>query len=219
MNTVQTHNQTQPGAAAFTLQYLQLLLASVQLGIQRRSAGSVIAFTASASGEGVSHVVRSFAAELVRHTGKLTVIVDAERLQQLSATDYLRLPQLCVDTNIHNLRMLLGEDFNAPRLADTHRVLADAWQREPEFGFERLQAFSSEFDYTLIDCPALNESYEAAMLAPIVDGVVLVVEADHTKRDQIRRAQQTIDMSNGNLLGLVLNKRRYLVPQWLYRKF
>jgi Mrp family chromosome partitioning ATPase len=56
------------------------------------------------------------------------------------------------------------------------------------------------------------------MLAPGVDGVVLVVEADRTKRDQIQRAQRTIEMANGNLLGLVLNKRRYVVPRWLYRK-
>jgi Mrp family chromosome partitioning ATPase len=215
---MQIFNQPQPSAAGSTQQYLQLLLASVQLGIQQRGTGSVIAFTATAPGEGVSHVARSFAAELVRHTGKRTVIVDARRLQRLRATEYMHLPQECVQTNIHNLWMLPNEEF-ADRLADTDHALADAWQREPEFGFDRLQAFRSEFDYTLIDCPSLKESYEAAMLAPILDGVVLVVEADRTKRDQIRRAQQTIGMSNGKLLGLVLNKRRYLVPKWLYRMF
>lgn len=208
--------KTQPNGNASSQHYLQLLLASVQLGTQRRSGGSVIAFTASAPGEGVSQVVRSFAAELVRHTGKRTVIVDAQRLQRLTAADYMHLLQLCVDTNIHNLWRLPNRELNG-RLAHTHHAQADAWQREPEFGVERLQAFSSEFDYTLIDCPALKVSYEAAMLAPLVDGVVLVVEADRTKRDQIRRAQQTVGMSNGKLLGLVLNKRQYLVPQWLYR--
>jgi hypothetical protein len=188
------------------------------LGHQRRGGGSVIAFTASAPGEGVSHVVRSFGAELVRHTGKRTLIVEAEQLQQLRATDYIELLNLCDQTDIHNLWMLPTKQFTG-RFADRHSPLADAWQREPEFGLERLQALSSEFDYTLIDCPSLKESYEAAMLARIVDGVVLVVEADRTKRDQIRRAQKTIGMSNGKLLGLVLNKRRYLVPQWLYRMF
>ncbi len=212
---MQKYNQPKPSTTPSTQHYLQLL-ASIQLGIERRSRGSAIAFTAVASGEGVSQVVRSFAAELVRHTGKRTVIVDAQRLQRLTAADYMHLPQLCVDTNIHNLWLLPNKEFDG-RLARTHHAQADAWQREPEFGLERLQAFGSEFDYTLIDCPALKASYEAAMLAPIVDGVVLVVEADRTKRDQIRRAQQTIGMSNGKLLGLVLNKRRYLVPQWLYR--
>lgn len=215
---MQRYNQPQLSAAASTLQYPQLLLASVQLDIQRSGAGSVIAFTSSSPGEGVSHVVRSFAAELVRHTGKLAVIVDAQRLQQLRAKDYMQLAQLCVDTNIHNLWMLPYEEFDGS-LADTNHVQLDAWQREPEFGLQRLQAFRSDFDYTLIDCPALEASYEAAMLAPIVDGVVLVVEADRTKRNQIRRAQQTIGMSNGKLLGLVLNRRQYLVPKWLYRMF
>jgi protein-tyrosine kinase len=214
---MQRYNQPQLSTAASTLQYPQLLLASVQLDIQRRGAGLVIAFTSSSPGEGVSHVVRSFAAELVRHTGKLAVIVDAQRLQQLRAKDYMQLAQLCVDTNIHNLWMLPYE-FDGS-LADTNHVQLDAWQREPDFELERLQAFRSDFDYTLIDCPALKASYEAAMLAPIVDGVVLVVEADRTKRNQIRRAQQTIGMSNGKLLGLVLNRRQYLIPKWLYRMF
>ncbi len=55
------------------------------------------------------------------------------------------------------------------------------------------------------------------MLAPEVDGVVLVVEADRTKRDQILRARRTIEMANGKLMALVLNKRRHVVPEWIYR--
>ena len=56
------------------------------------------------------------------------------------------------------------------------------------------------------------------MVAPDVDGVVLVVEADRTKRDQIFRARQTIEMAQGQLMGLVLNRRRHVVPEWFYKR-
>jgi len=47
---------------------------------------------------------------------------------------------------------------------------------------------------------------------------VLVVEADRTKRDQILRVRQTIEMAQGELMAMVLNKRRHVVPDWLYRR-
>ena len=195
---------------------LQLLLACTQPTAGPRYGGTAVAFTSANPGEGISHVVRSFAGELAYHTGKRTLVVDARRLQRLRVADYMYMPRSCVRTALPNLWTLPMEDFaDAP--ADKTRLQLAAWQNEPEFGLDRVQALSTSFDYTLIDCPSIKSSYEAALLAPMVDGVILVIEADRTKRDQIQRAQQTIEMANGKLLGMVLNKRRYVIPKWLYR--
>jgi hypothetical protein len=91
------------------------------------------------------------------------------------------------------------------------------WLDESDCGLDPLAAITATFAYTLIDCPPLRASAEAQMLAPEVDGVVLVVEADKTKRTEILRARETIEMANGKLTALVLNKRRHVVPNWLYR--
>ena len=56
------------------------------------------------------------------------------------------------------------------------------------------------------------------MLASMVDGIVIVVEAGQSRRDEILNAQRTIENAGGNFLGFVLNKRRYPVPEWLYRR-
>lgn len=199
---------------ASTPHCLQLLLTCAESG-RRRAAGkgSVVAFTSATSGEGVSHVVRSFAAEIAIQTGRRTLVAEAQALKRLSVADYMQLPQSCLRTDVANLWMLLEDELKAGETAKLRERL-DLWQDEPEFG---LHALSEAFDYTLIDCPSIQSSYTAATLGPNVDGVILVVEADRTKRDQILRAQQTIEMSNGKLLGLVLNKRRYVVPRWLYR--
>jgi Mrp family chromosome partitioning ATPase len=208
----------QKQTASVAPQCLQLLLACARPGGAHRHGGVVVAFTSANPGEGVSHVVNSFASELVSQTGKLTLVVDAQRLQRLRVADYMNMPRSCVKTEMHNLWTLPMDDVGEERAGSRPQAQVDAWQNDPEFGFDRLQALSAVFDYTLINCPSIKNSYEAAMLAPGVDGVVLVVEADRTKRDQIQRAQRTIEMANGNLLGLVLNKRRYVVPRWLYRK-
>jgi len=51
-----------------------------------------------------------------------------------------------------------------------------------------------------------------------VDGVAVVVAAGQTRRDEILNAQRTIEQAGGKFLGFVLNKRRYPVPEWLYRR-
>jgi Mrp family chromosome partitioning ATPase len=54
-------------------------------------------------------------------------------------------------------------------------------------------------------------------LAPLVDGIVIVVKAAQTRSAQIQRCQQMIETAGGNFLGFVLNQRRYPVPNWLYQ--
>jgi len=56
------------------------------------------------------------------------------------------------------------------------------------------------------------------VLASSVDGVVVVVEAGQSRREEITNAQRTIEQAGGKFLGFVLNKRRYPVPEWLYKR-
>ena len=179
--------------------------------------GSVVAFTSTNSGEGVSHVVRVLAGQLAAQTGRPTLIVQAESLAQLSPAELLKLPARCVPTNIANLWVL--PKAQSPN-GNGHIPVdgAEASRPNTSRGLDVLRTLRAGFAHTLIDCPAIGASHEATMLAPNVDGVVLVVEADRTKRDQILRVRQTIEMAQGELLALVLNKRRHVVPDWLYRR-
>ena len=178
--------------------------------------GSVVAFTAANSGEGVSHVVRLLAGQLAAQTARPTLIAEAERLAQLSSAELMNLPAHCARTNLTNLWVLRkaqsanGNGGKLPESADASRPSANS-------AIDGLRSLRSAFAHTLIDCPSLGTSHEATALAPRVDGIVLVVEADRTKRDQILRARQTIEMAQGELMALVLNKRRHVVPEWLYR--
>jgi Mrp family chromosome partitioning ATPase len=186
----------------------------------RRNGGAILAFTSANPGEGVSHVVQFFAEKLSSQTGKPTLVVNAQRLRGLEIRDLLNLPGM--RTKGDNVWSVPDEPpgknnghGNGTDIPLDHNKLRGP---ESETGLELLQVLGANFDYTLIDCPSISASYEAVMLAPEVDGVVLVVEADRTKRDQIFRARQTIEMAQGKLMGLVLNRRRHVVPYWFYRK-
>ena len=205
-------------------QGVQFLLARVQAEGSRRTGGAVVAFTSANPGEGVSHVVQYFAEKLSSHTGKPTLVVDSERLRSLCVNDLLNMPGIPA-SNVwsvpNEVRSVNNRHGNGNGNGNGTSKLLDpeqSRQLESETGLALLHARGAIFDYTLIDCPSISASYEAAMLAPDVDGVVLVVEADRTKRDQIFRARQTIEMAKGNLIGMVLNRRRHVVPEWVYRR-
>lgn len=81
----------------------------------------------------------------------------------------------------------------------------------------RLSELRSQFDYVLVDSPAVNVYADALALGQMCDGIVLVLESDATRRESVRRAKQNMESVNARLLGAVLNKRTYPIPQVVYR--
>ncbi|HEY7556638.1 MAG TPA: CpsD/CapB family tyrosine-protein kinase [Candidatus Binatia bacterium] len=74
------------------------------------------------------------------------------------------------------------------------------------------------FSYIVIDCPPVNTCPEAIMLASHSDGAVLVVQAGETRREVVLEARQRLAHAKVNLLGAVLNKRKYHIPEFVYGK-
>lgn len=63
-----------------------------------------------------------------------------------------------------------------------------------------------DYDVVIIDSPPVNAVSDPMVLSPLVDGVVLVVEANETKRPVVRQAITRLQNVNSNVLGGVVNK-------------
>jgi non-specific protein-tyrosine kinase len=61
-------------------------------------------------------------------------------------------------------------------------------------------------DLVLIDSPPVQLVADATVLAPVVDGVLLVLEAGRTRRQAAVRAKEGLHLVGGKLLGVVLNR-------------
>lgn len=192
----------------------RLLLNRMQSEPSRPSGGSAVAFTSANPGEGVSFVARSFAEKIASQTGKRTVVVDAGWLKHLRVADLIELPNRPSKSGLRNL-WLLPQQSNG---SDHSSYPATPWHTDSDWISASINALRTIFDYTLIDCPSLGSSFDAELLASEVDGVVIVVEADRTKREQISRARKTIELASGRVVAMALNKQRHVVPEWLYRR-
>jgi capsular exopolysaccharide synthesis family protein len=81
---------------------------------------------------------------------------------------------------------------------------------------EMLNYWKNEYGFIIFDTPPLGEENHAVTLGKIVDGAILVVEAERVRWEVAQRAKERLTKS-GTIIGGVLNKRRFYVPNWLYK--
>ena len=82
----------------------------------------------------------------------------------------------------------------------------------------RIEELRKIFKYVVIHSGPLRMETSAVLLSRWTDGVVLVVEANATRRDAARRVKEMLDAANVNLLGVVLNNRTFPIPDAIYRR-
>ncbi len=82
----------------------------------------------------------------------------------------------------------------------------------------RLSELRKNFTYVLIDAPPINAYADATLLGRMADGMVMILEANTTRREAARRAKDSLDAAGIRLLGAVLNKRTFPIPERLYSR-
>ncbi|SRR6266567_373817 len=81
----------------------------------------------------------------------------------------------------------------------------------------RITELRAQFDYVLIDAPPLNLGNEAVLMGRVVDGLVMVLKANSSRRESVRKAMHDLEDARVPVLGAVLNHRNYPIPETLYK--
>jgi protein-tyrosine kinase len=82
----------------------------------------------------------------------------------------------------------------------------------------RMTELRTQFKRIVIHSSPLDEDTDSVLLSRWTDGVVLVVEANSTRRETARRIKENLEVANVRLLGVVLNNRSFPIPDALYRR-
>ncbi len=181
------------------------------------SGGIVVAISSANPGEGVTYAARALIQELGKCELSSVAGVNMSFLRKLHE------PTLeAIKSSLHATERGSGGESHAisnrkrmgPAVAEYRN---GPWEGSWQYRRDCIELLRSEFDYSIIDCPSLKASGDLLSIAPFVDGVLLVIEANHTRRSDPRVAEQGIAAAGGNLLGFILNKRTYQLPMWLDR--
>ncbi|HEX8322542.1 MAG TPA: hypothetical protein VF595_01395 [Tepidisphaeraceae bacterium] len=109
------------------------------------------------------------------------------------------------DTSHPRLSLLPGgRSSGAARLLDrTDRLLIEATQTHR---------------HVVMDLPPLSTTPTALRLAAKCHAVLLVVECGNLHQEVVRRSVRALQAAGANVAGVVLNKRRFPIPDWLYER-
>lgn len=194
---------TSPAAEAYRALRINLEFASVDEPLR------TLLVTSSGPGEGKSTALANLAIAMA-DSDRAIILVDAD-LRRPSQHELFSLPN---EQGLSDL--FLGEDaLEEPPLQaianSTLKVLTSG--PLPPIPSQLLAArkmdeviarLSELADVILFDSPPVVAVTDASLLASKVDGVLLVVKANNTRRDHVRAAKDRLEKVNANLVGAVL---------------
>jgi Mrp family chromosome partitioning ATPase len=82
----------------------------------------------------------------------------------------------------------------------------------------RISELRDEFDHLFLDTPPMGSHADAVLLGQLTDGIILVVGSNSTRRGPARIAKESLEAARVPILGAVLNKRTFPIPEALYQR-
>lgn len=171
----------------------------------------VIGFTSFAPGEGKTTISLQTAISFAQ-LGKRVLLVDADLRKSVLVG------QLRLKTKVEGLSHYLSGLANVSELIQETDIpglyIMFAGVRVPNStellgseNFARLiPALKDVFDYVVVDTAPIGQIIDCALMAPHLDGVVMVIDASHNSYKLERRVKNQIEKSGGKVLGAVLNQ-------------
>lgn len=193
------------------------------LAFRRTPRQGVILVSGALSGEGTSTITRNTALALCRGRSEQVVLVDAnirnptqhiafETDSAEGLVDVLKGPTSLTsafrtDASLGLSLLTAGSHIESPANLLTTSALQGV-----------MMALTSLFDWVIIDGPPLTTSPEGACLAAAAGGAMLVIRAEKTRQEVAESAKKVLEDTGVDLIGAVLNRRKYHIPRFIYNR-
>ncbi len=197
-------------------------LVSAVLGAFTKSKeGKVVLVVGAAAREGATYVTANLGRVLAAVAGGSILGLDAnfhapDLARHLGAKSGLGLSDVLENGHNRDLGDVVQRG-DTPNLF----VVTPGRKRTPLFDtpeFEALLASARRsFRFTLVDGPPLLAHPDSIHLAARADGVILVVRQGRLKREVLQKATEMIQSVQAPILGAVLNRRRFVIPNLVYK--
>jgi capsular exopolysaccharide synthesis family protein len=210
-----------PPLAGEVLQYYESVGKQIELTLGKLPHKTLL-FTGAIAGDGISTVLAQYG-EMLSRRGERVLLIDGNP-RRPALHRHFHLPDspglaeyvagtasaenVIHPTGFANLGMVpLGrcsDRSEAERiiegLGDFQKVVAD------------------QYDYVLVDSDYIGSAFFSQSAVSNADGVVLVIRAGKTNRQIAARALETVKHVQGRVLGVILNRREFPIPNFIYRR-
>lgn len=176
--------------------------------------------------EGCSTIAINIAASLAKDRRCRVVLVDANfRNPTLHAS--FNLPNKTGFSDIVQEGTDVREAVNESAIPGLFVITSGVSMKNPMAVLESdrmeevIKLLKEEFEWVLFDCAPTKYFPDSSVLARRLAGemgVVLVVRAEHKHADIAVQAKESMEEAGGKVLGAVLNRQRYVIPETVYRR-
>lgn len=170
-----------------------------------------IALTSCVASVGKSEAVLRLAASIAE-SGKRVLMLDADMRRSVFHGDLsCDEPAIGLSQYLYQ-RAKLKEILYKTDVENLYITFAGAKVKTPSelLGGERfaelIAMLRQQFDYVVMDTPPLGQVIDCAIMAPLMDGVVMVIDVNKNSYRMERRIKQQLEKAGAKLLGVVLNR-------------
>lgn len=200
------------------IEFERLADSLINISRQETGGGSTVVFSSTLRGEGCSFVSYNVARHLSVMLDSKVAWVDGNFISPqrklmgkgVGFRDLLRAPER------------VDEIASGPNFVTIPHGEGEIKQTQLLSGesYENLiRALADTFMFTIIDAPSIIESVDVGRFARPTLGVVLVVESRRLKYEVVQHSIDSIRAQGGRVLGTVLNKQSFEIPDFLYKRF
>ena len=182
----------------------------------------IIQFIGTRQGEGASTVVWEYGCLIAEKRNKSVLIVDGDTKTMsqhhvLGIQSTISLQELLREEKYLNGSIPKFKDLSLYLCGLGNEVRVQPQMHALGNDRENWTKILARFDCVLIDSPPMSLSDDALNFCSIVDGVVIVVGAETSRAPVVHSLKDHIVKSGGNILGVVFNKQRHYIPEWVYK--
>ncbi|MEI6125824.1 MAG: Wzz/FepE/Etk N-terminal domain-containing protein [Pseudomonadota bacterium] len=182
---------------------------------QRSGLPHTIAITSARTGEGVSTVATNLAVRLSRLGHGRVLLVD---MNILSLDEPMALGPYPNLGNMLAIQEKAEESEDPSFITDKLYMIQYSEEKKATTELGELQnMWRKDYEFVVIDLPAVLDNSSVPTLSRLADKVILVVEAERERWEVINRAKELLEGANANIIGAILNKRNIYIPEWLYK--
>ncbi len=200
--------------------YLKGIIGQIEVALPEKHC-RVLMLTSCLEGEGTTEVTAILGLTLASAIKRKTLMVDCNPLhpdlgyrftsQTTGLNEYLGKlvdkAQAIHQTAVENLWVMpIGKKFT---------TLAAFGNPCLKSGIDMLR---EDFQYVLIDAGPLGINSDMTLLCDKVDAIVMVVRYGKTRRETVTRTKEIIERAGGKIIGVVLNRRKFPIPAFLYNR-
>jgi protein-tyrosine kinase len=181
-----------------------------------------VLFIGSQSNEGTSTVARQLAKAVSLRMAKSVLLIDLDRSRpDLHVYGGLR-PEASAEEAGKNDQssesaMYQVEESSLFVMPLFQRTVVTPRTLDSIKGGGFWEPLKERFDLVIVDSPPATRFPDGLGVVSQVDGVIMVVEAEGTRWQVALSVKDKILKSGGNILGIVFNKRKYYIPEFIYR--